>query len=90
MNPKEIALLTVYAMASADGKIGGGATKIPEMLGLSEEEIKNKIDTELIKEFKKLSKETKDAILAVAEFIMIADGNIDIKEKELFERLSNL
>ena len=89
MSSKEIALLTIYKMAAADGKIGGGAEKVKEILNLSDEEFKEKLDN-LLNEYKKLSKETKEAILGVAEFIMKVDGKIDPKEEELFNQMASL
>jgi tellurite resistance protein len=89
MTVKEITLLTIYKMASADGKIGGGANRIKDILGLSDEELNQKLEN-LVDEYSKLSKETKEAILAVAEFIMKADGKIDPNEEELFNKMASL
>jgi tellurite resistance protein len=89
MTVKEITLLTIYKMASADGKIGGGANRIKDILGLSDEELNQKLEN-LVDEYSKLSKETKEAILAVAEFIMKADGKIDPNEKEFFNKMASL
>jgi len=89
MNAKEISLLTIYKMAAADGKIGGGAGKVQAMLGLSDEEFNQKLDN-LLEEYGKLSKDAKEAILGVAEFIMKVDGKIDPKEEELFNKMSFL
>jgi tellurite resistance protein len=89
MTVKEITLLTIYKMASADGKIGGGANRIKDILGLSDEELNQKLEN-LVDEYSKLSKETKEAILAVAEFIMKADGKIDSNEEELFNKMASL
>ena len=89
MTSKEIALLTIYKMAAADGKIGGGAEKIKDILGLNEEEFSQKLGI-LLDEYKKLPKEAKEAILGVAEFIMKVDGKIDPKEEELFNKMASL
>ena len=89
MTPKEIALLTIYKMAAADGKVGGGAGKIKDMLGLSDEEFNQKLEI-LLDEYRKLPKEAKEAILGIAEFIMKVDGKIDPKEEELFNTMSSL
>lgn len=89
MISKEIALLTIYKMALADGKIGGGANRIKDILGLSDEELNQKLDS-LLDEYSKLSKETKEAILGVAEFIMKADGKIDPNEEEFFNEMASL
>lgn len=89
MTPKEIALITIYKMAAADGKIGGGANKIKDILELSDEELNQKSEN-FLDEYKKLSKETKEAILGVAEFIMKADGKIDPKEEKLFNQMASL
>ena len=43
MNINELTLLTIYAVAAADGKAGGGVTKtIPKLTGLSLDEIEQK------------------------------------------------
>jgi len=89
MTPREITLLTIYEMAAADGKIGGGAGKIKDLLGVNEEEFNQKLE-KLLDEYKKLPKEAKESVLAVAEFIMKADGKIDTKEEELFNKMSSL
>ena len=89
MTPKEIALIAIYKMAAADGKIGGGANKIKDMLGVSEEELNQKAEN-FLDEYSKLPKEAKEAVLGVAEFIMKVDGKIDPKEEKLFNQMASL
>ena len=59
------------------------------MLGVNEEEFNKKLEN-LLEEYKKLPKEVKESVLAVAEFIMKVDGKIDTKEEELFNKMSLL
>jgi len=88
---KKLTIFTIYTVAAADGKVGGGLNKLaPEMLNLPLETIQKQSNIDNILNLSKnLSNEAKESLATIAEFIMKLDGKEDPKEKEIVEKLKN-
>ena len=94
MTVNELTLLTMYAVAAADGNTGAGTQRIvPQLTGMSLEEVENRVinkGDEIISEISKLPKEAIEVILSVAKFMMHADGIVDSREQEIVSKIENL
>jgi hypothetical protein len=90
-NNRKLAIYTIYAVASADGKIGGGLNKLaPDMLNLPLETIQKESDVNnILSKAKNLSSDAKEALATVAEFAMKLDKKEDSREKEIVEKLKS-
>lgn len=88
---RKLAIFTIYAVAAADGKIGGGLNKLaPDMLNLPLETIQKESNIDNILNFvKNLSSHAKEALATIAEFVMKLDNKEDPREKEIVEKLKN-
>lgn len=93
MNMNEIVLFTIYAVAAADGKPGGGASKIvPSLLNMAEEDIQDKVKNFdlIVDEISKYPTEAIEAVISIADFIIIADKKIEKSEEDLINKLEKL
>jgi len=90
-NNRKLAIFTIYAVAAADGKIGGGLNKLaPEMLNLPLEIIQKESNIDnILNKAKILSPDAKVALSTVAEFVMKLDNKEDPREKEIVEKLKS-
>jgi len=90
-NNRKLAIFTIYAVAAADGKIGGGLNKLaPEMLNLPLEIIQKESNIDnILNKAKILSPDAKIALSTVAEFVMKLDNKEDPREKEIVEKLKS-
>lgn len=90
---RELTLLTIYAVAAADGKAGGGAsTTIPKLLNMTEEAITDKTQNFdiILNEIKQLKKETISVITTIAYFIAYLDNNLHENEIKIIEKIEEL
>ena len=88
---KKLVIYTIYAVAAADGKVGGGLNKLaPKMLNISLEEIKQNANVDnIINIAKNLNNDAKEALATIAEFTMKLDGKEDPREKEIVEKIKS-
>ena len=90
---KELTLLTIYAIASADGNVGGGAsTIIPNLLNTSEKAIidKTKDFDNILNEMKQLTKKSIGIITIITYFIAYLDNRLHDNEINIIKKLEQL
>ena len=88
---RKLIIFTIYTVAAADAKVGGGLNKLaPKMLKLPLEIIQKESNiNNILNLSKNLSNEAKESLATIAEFIMKLDEKEDPREKEIVEKLKN-